>query len=577
MASSIARALVLVFAIGALVACSGSARTPDATDGARDAVVDAQSTIADSADATSDATTPPDASSGDVTAPTDASCGTPSYRGPPFGTFGSPCVTSADCTSGHCVGGACSRVCATAMDCPPAPQWSCLLESTMSGMTVCSCRPTGVETCNGQDDDCNGLIDDRAVCADGASCVAGSCVCDAASTCSGACTDTASDTVNCGACGVACSGEQGCVSGSCGAIHVEEMVMSSGVACARFVDGTVRCWGQVGLLGDGVVDVHYRLRTRPAPVPGLTGIERIAASEHFICAMHADGVPNCWNFLRWHSGVGLDVPTGDLCTVPCMCGLGFEYVACARTPAASCSLQRVVGIAMLGDIDCALTSDGILHCAITGGPLMPLGSLPPMHQIAAAVYHACALDVAGGVWCWGDNTNGALGDGTTTNSATPIGVLGIRGALQVAVGTYHSCALRGDGTVACWGLNWDAQLGQGDAGVLGGVRQSVIPLAVPGLTGVVEIASGDLYTCARRMDGTVRCWGNDPAIGLAGTEFTTPTVVAGLPPVDRIWAGGMQVCARGVDGTVFCWGQNTTGLLADGTTTSRDVPAPIRW
>ena len=92
--------------------------------------------------------------------------------GPAAGALGAPCVDNSQCNGGVCLPeGKCSHAC-------PAPAceagWSCV--PGPSG-NVCECAGSGLEMCNGIDDDCNGVVDDNALCAGGAVCQKGACVC----------------------------------------------------------------------------------------------------------------------------------------------------------------------------------------------------------------------------------------------------------------------------------------------------------------------------------------------------------------------------------------------------------------
>ncbi|MBK6534436.1 MAG: hypothetical protein IPF99_34195 [Deltaproteobacteria bacterium] len=107
----------------------------------------------------------------------------------------------------------------------------------------------------------------------------------------------------------------------------------------------------------------------------------------------------------------------------------------------------------------------------------------------------------GSVQCWGDNSFGQLGDGTMTNRWNPTAVPGLAGVVQLAVGFGYTCARLGDGSVRCLGANAAGQLGDGPR------TSRSNPTLVPGLTGVVELAAGLIHTCARLADGSVRMLG----------------------------------------------------------------------
>jgi hypothetical protein len=86
---------------------------------------------------------------------------------------------------------------------------------------------------------------------------------------------------------------------------------------------------------------------------------------------------------------------------------------------------------------------------------------PPIVAIDAGYYHSLALDKDGMVWAWGDNEDGQLGDGTTTDRWTPIKVRDIRSIKAISAGCGHSLALDKDGMVWAWGENYRGQLGDG--------------------------------------------------------------------------------------------------------------------
>src|SRR5207237_129666 len=144
----------------------------------------------------------------------------------------------------------------------------------------------------------------------------------------------------------------------------------------------------------------------------------------------------------------------------------------------------------------------------------------------------------GTVWAWGVNVYGQLGDGTTTNSSTPVQVRNLSGGGRsgergVGGGLSHSWALKSDGTVWAWGYNGDGELGDGTT------TNSSWPVQVRDLSGgylsgVVAVAGGNLHSLALKSDGTVWAWGynGDGELGNGTTtNSSTPVQVSILSGV----------------------------------------------
>lgn len=172
-----------------------------------------------------------------------------------------------------------------------------------------------------------------------------------------------------------------------------------------------------------------------------------------------------------------------------------------------------------------------------GDPVPP----PPISgvlDVSIGGGHSCLLTALGGVRCWGLTADGRLGIGdgggmlpSSLGEPQPIQVPPETVFTRLAVGNAHACALRDDGSVTCWGQNFQGQLGSGSVG-----GSSFSPVDVPGLSDVVELASGDRHTCALIEGGAVRCWGqgNLGQLGNAdnGTaDSGTPLQVTGLSGV----------------------------------------------
>jgi alpha-tubulin suppressor-like RCC1 family protein len=205
-----------------------------------------------------------------------------------------------------------------------------------------------------------------------------------------------------------------------------------------------------------------------------------------------------------------------------------------------------------------------------GGGLAHAESSGP--RVGSGYSHGCARKFDGTLWCWGANDSGQLGDGTGVDHASPAPVMALgNGVVEVSVGDLFSCARRADSTLWCWGSNVSGQLGNGS------FDNSLAPTQVSALgAAVAEVSAGDLFACARKLDGTVWCWGTGPLGNGAVTSSATPVQVAALgTAAAEVSTGDGAACARKTDGTLWCWGSNTFGVVGDGTTTDRLSPVQV--
>jgi alpha-tubulin suppressor-like RCC1 family protein len=230
-----------------------------------------------------------------------------------------------------------------------------------------------------------------------------------------------------------------------------------------------------------------------------------------------------------------------------------------------------------GQLGNGSTSDSPTPVAVTG---LTNG----ITAIAARGEHACALTAAGGVTCWGANINGQLGDGTTTNSPTPVDVAGLAtGVTAIATGGEHTCAVTTDGAVKCWGWNAAGQLGDGTTID----RSSPVDVGPPTNAGasvqrslkVRSVMAGGRHTCALTIEGDVWCWGRNQEGQLGdGTTASraTPDDVGGLGgEASMVSTGGNFTCALLRTGDVQCWGHNAVGQLGNGMTTDASTPLDV--
>ena len=382
------------------------------------------------------------------------------------------------------------------------------------------------------------------------------------------------------------------------------------LTCAVQVGATLSCWGtnESGQLGIGTTSIQ----AVPVAVASLgTDVAQLAAGDSFFCARKTDGSAWCWgNNLAGQPDDGL---TGYRPSPVEVVALGHSVAQVAGGGAATCALMTDGGVWCWGNISntggnfdarpvpfqvaglptnivevavgwghaCARADDGTLWCwgrndngqlgdgsnAFRAMPVQVSALAGLVVQVATTGTHTCARTINGMLWCWGGNDSGQLGDGTTTDSPTPLQVTPL-GANVRQVSTSpsnHTCACLSDGTAWCWGNNYAGQLGDGTT------SQSAFPVQVSGLASVVETSAGAAHTCARTSDGALWCWGDNEG-GQLGNGMssqramaTTPVRVARLGTnVVEICAGTGRTCARGNNGGIWCWGAREYGMMGDG-------------
>ena len=202
-------------------------------------------------------------------------------------------------------------------------------------------------------------------------------------------------------------------------------------------------------------------------------------------------------------------------------------------------------------------------------------------DVAFGGAHGCLLD-DGEAKCLGNNGRGQLGSGDPQagRSGELLPVVGIETrVVEVSGGAFHSCARTVDGSVYCWGDNRAGQLGGGaDESVsFGAVRVDSLG------DDVASIAAGANHTCALTTSGQLWCWG-DNRNGQLGAEVGShsdePVLVASLGnDVAGLAIGesAHHTCAILNDGALLCWGDNADAQLGDAAAQSRSLPTAIAF
>ena len=194
-------------------------------------------------------------------------------------------------------------------------------------------------------------------------------------------------------------------------------------------------------------------------------------------------------------------------------------------------------------------------------------------RISVGASHACAITVIGAAYCWGENHNGQLGDGTDVSRPAPTAVLGGLRFVEVSAGRRLTCGVTTGSDVYCWGSNGALQAGGTD------VANQLVPNLVPGGLAFVQVSAGAIHSCGLTKENIAYCWGSGTtgALGDGTVEPArgTPGPVAGDLRFAEVHAGTVHSCGVTTAGRAYCWGDNEWGRLGDGTTTNRPLPTAV--
>jgi len=275
--------------------------------------------------------------------------------------------------------------------------------------------------------------------------------------------------------------------------------------CAVTAGGGAKCWGRNlnGQLGDGTtVD-----RPTPTDVSGLTsGVAAIMASSWHTCAVTTGGGAKCWGYNQY--GQLGDGTTTSSSTAVDVLGLTSGVATVTGGTYYSCALMADGAVGCWGRNDSGQLGDGT---TIDRPAPATVSGLTDVTMLAGGVSRTCAVTGEGGAKCWGANANGGIGDGTTTMRLTPVDVSTLTsGVTAVGTGDGHSCALTAAGAVRCWGLNTSGQVGDGTTTTrltpapVVGLRAAVADFNADGKPDVLwhNQTNGLLYVWL--MDGSVR-------------------------------------------------------------------------
>lgn len=284
---------------------------------------------------------------------------------------------------------------------------------------------------------------------------------------------------------------------------------NSTTACAVSGDRKLYCWGSdaQGMLGVGG---PVGQASPNAKVPQRVGTDAtwdtVAAGLYLMCATNTAGEKFCWGSNGYRQFGDPAVGANDAKTAP------FK-------------VTRAIGEASLG------------------------------------VNHACGLDAAGALYCWGDGSDGNLGDGNTASHlvATPTRIGSATWKSVSASG--HTCGIQTDGSLWCFGYNES-----GESGVDPMTAAVGVPTRVGTANDWASVSAGRDTTCAVKSNGTAWCFGTNGqgALGNGSSlpdPVFTPVQVGTATTWSSVTVMDLGACGVQTDGTVWCWGTNERGEI----------------
>ncbi len=346
-------------------------------------------------------------------------------------------------------------------------------------------------------------------------------------------------------------------------------------ACALKGNGTLHCWGD-GSMGQTGQPGKEGLTMSPGQVGAETDWVDVTAGLRFACGIQMGGKLSCWGSdSRGALGLGFSADRAD----PTLAGADEDWEALDVQADAGCALKKGGGLWCWGRNVFGNLGDTTTVTKVA--PVATVGALT-WSRIALGRTHTCGIASSGGqngLYCWGWDTNGELGNGAgTTNKTEPSPINAPAGNVspwvEVAAGLNHTCSVKQDGTLWCWGRNAAGQLGDGSTTARVDPKQ-ILPADMANWKTVV--ANGD-FTCGLRGAGVLWCWGRNDSgqlgLGNVNTPVTTPTNV-GPEIYTAIDTSANHTCGVRQDGTLWCWGRNASGELGLGNTTAQSLPTQV--
>lgn len=349
--------------------------------------------------------------------------------------------------------------------------------------------------------------------------------------------------------------------------------MGANHACA-LADGKLLCWGG-GLEGQGAFHLSSASfpplrRTVPTLANTTLRFKQVASGYFFSCGISQTDQVYCW-------GAGSYGQLGNgsigVRTVPTIIADSSSY---SKIAVSSTSGAHACGIlAATRELRCwGWNSDGQVGDGTTTNRSSPVTVDPGIQYADISVNHGstCGVTTSGQLRCWGKNDYGQFGTGSTGTVSSPAPAGTGLGFKQVSVGYDFVCGITASDTAACSGRNFYGNLGDST----NNNRTTFSNIMAAGTFRQVATALG--HACAINSSGSVYCWG-DGANGQLGVGDTTgrltPELLTGIT-LSSITAADVATCGISTSGTSFCWGGGIDGQLGIGSIQNFSSPQRVR-
>jgi alpha-tubulin suppressor-like RCC1 family protein len=394
------------------------------------------------------------------------------------------------------------------------------------------------------------------------------------------------------------------------------MTAGSAHSCYMLDNGSVKCWGsntygQLGLgntTNQGVNSSEMGDNLDAVDLGSGIKATAIAAGGNHTCAILDNESIKCWGYNASgqlglgdinnrgdnSSRMGDSLPAVDLgsgITAKAIAAGGNHTCAILDNESIKCWGKNASGQLGIGDTNNRGDGSNPMGDSL---PVVDLGSERTAKVIVAGGSHTCTILDDSSIKCWGENDQGQLGLGNTTDSlnASVVDMGSGITAKAITAGESHTCAILNNSAIKCWGranegqmglFKWNINIGSG-SNQMGTTGQDDLTKIGTGRT-AVAIAAGKNHNCAILDNSSIKCWGANTSgqlgigdtVNRGATQDGSDQMGDNLPVVDLgsgrtargIIAGDNQTCAILDNASIKCWGANASGQLGQGDTNNR--------